>query len=75
MESAKNHASQTTVMITNIPNQIILLKAIGQNVKSAQLQWMKPTTLLEQDKKTAGKVTTDSINIAPTKTMSAKLNF
>ena len=75
MESAKNHASQTTAMITNIPNQIILLKAIGQNVKSAQLQWMKLTTLLEQDKKTVGKVMTDSINIAPTKTMSVKLNF
>ena len=36
MESVKNLVLQITVMIMNIPNQIIQLKAFGQNVKFAQ---------------------------------------
>ena len=36
MESVKNLVSQITAMIMSTPNQSILLKAIGQNVKSAQ---------------------------------------
>ena len=40
----------------------------------SKLQWMKLTTLLELDKKTAGKEMIDSINIAQMRTMSVKLN-
>ena len=36
MESVKNLVSQITAMIMSTPNQLILLKATGQNVKSAQ---------------------------------------
>ena len=36
MESVKNRVSQITAMIMSTPNQLILLKAIGLNVKSVQ---------------------------------------